>query len=79
MTHDYVRSAVTTVMSPKGGMTRAVWVVDSTPPQMVLVGVESVNHETIQLTLQLNEPGTLWCQAAELSISALRSQYARHL
>ncbi len=37
---------------------------------MILVGAESVNHETIQLTLQLNEPGTLWCAAAELDTSA---------
>merc|ERR1719506_1288660 len=34
---------------------------------MLLASVESTNHETIQLPLQLNEPGTLWCAATALS------------
>ena len=27
---------------------------------------KSTTHETLQLTLQLDEPGTIWCQASEI-------------
>jgi Zn finger protein HypA/HybF involved in hydrogenase expression len=67
VSHSYVGTPVTDTTAPSGGATASVWVVDSTPPGMVFVRAESVNHETIQMTLQLNEPGTIWCQATELS------------
>merc|ERR1719253_2098541 len=38
---------------------------------MILVNAESVTHETLQITLQLNEPGTFWCAAAELDGSSV--------
>jgi hypothetical protein len=44
-----------------GGTTKKVWVVDSTPPTMIFVSGEAIAEDTIQLTLQLNEPGTIWC------------------
>jgi len=71
MSQPYVDADVGSPLSPSGGTTPNVWVVDSTPPTMIFVQAESVNHETIQLTLQLNEPGTLWCAAAELDTSAV--------
>jgi hypothetical protein len=70
MLQDYVGTAVSATQTPLGGMTRYVWVVDSTPPTMIFVRAESTNHETIQVTLQLNEPGTLWCSAAEVAGSS---------
>ena len=73
------------------GRTRGVWVVDSTAPQIILVGAEAprpewgflhapssslsrgrpaaeaVSSSELQVTLQLNEPGTAWP-----SVSAFR-------
>lgn len=40
-----------------------VWVVDTTPPMMLLVRAEGISGDTLQLTLQLDEPGTIWCGA----------------
>lgn len=40
-----------------------VWVVDTTPPMMLLVRAEGISGDTLQLTLQLDEPGTIWCRA----------------
>jgi len=67
MLHSYVATAVGSTSSPSGGLTSNVWVLDSTPPTMIFVSAESLDKETLQVTLQLNEPGTLWCAAAELS------------
>ena len=39
-----------------------VWVVDTTPPMMILVRAEGISGDTLQLTLQLDEPGTIWCR-----------------
>ena len=69
MVQSYVHASVGSAAAPLGGTTARVWVVDATPPTMIFVSAESVNDETLQLTLQLNEPGTLWCAAAELSSS----------
>ena len=66
MTHDYVSQAVEDEAAPSGGMQRKVWVTDATPPTMILVGSESMAEDTIQVTLQLSEPGTLWCQIMSL-------------
>eukprot|EP00928_Gymnodinium_smaydae_P010937 TRINITY_DN14116_c0_g3_i2.p2 TRINITY_DN14116_c0_g3~~TRINITY_DN14116_c0_g3_i2.p2 ORF type:complete len:1544 (+),score=343.05 TRINITY_DN14116_c0_g3_i2:230-4861(+) len=48
--------------APQGGKTLNVWVQDKTPPQMIFVSTEALAQSTIQVTLQLNEPGTVWCQ-----------------
>jgi len=69
--HSYSSADVGSVSSPSGGRTAAVWVVDATPPTMTLLHVESINHETLQVILQLDEPGTLWCAAAELDGSSI--------
>ena len=62
------------VSAPQGGRTSKVWIRDSTPPVIHHVRGEAVRDEsTIQVTLQLNEPGTIWCQAAEVNGSALTS------
>jgi hypothetical protein len=70
MTQAYVNANAGSPTAPVGGSTPFVWVLDSTPPTMIFVDAESTNHETIQLTLQLNEPGTLWCAAVELDSSS---------
>jgi hypothetical protein len=44
-----------------GGATHRVWVSDLTPPTMIYVSGEAIAEDTIQLTLQLDEPGTIWC------------------
>ena len=74
MTHDYVSTDVSLVDYPDGGRTLGVWVVDSTPPTMIYVHVESITHEAFRITLQLDEPGTLWCQPADLSANAAYCQ-----
>ncbi|CAE8720003.1 unnamed protein product [Polarella glacialis] len=73
MIQDYVGTAVGSVATPAGGKTEGVWVTDSTPPTLILVSSESINHETIQLTLQLNEPGTIWCAATSLNSASSTS------
>ncbi|CAE8610726.1 unnamed protein product [Polarella glacialis] len=65
MTQDYVGTAVNAAATPLGGATSAVYILDSTPPSVIFVAKESVGHETLQVTLQLNEPGTVWCAAVE--------------
>jgi hypothetical protein len=64
MTQDYVGALVTSPTGPSGGNTPRVWVVDATPPTLILVSTEARNEYTLQVTLQLNEPGTIWCQSA---------------
>ena len=44
-----------------GGRNPSVRVSDSTFPMMIYIGPEGIYDHTIQLTLQLNEPGTIWC------------------
>ncbi|CAK8989373.1 unnamed protein product [Durusdinium trenchii] len=66
MTQDYVDTPVGTTLahaqtSPSGGKTLNVWVKDLTPPTMIFVSTEALSEDTIQITLQLNEPGTVWC------------------
>ncbi|CAK8986554.1 Uncharacterized protein SCF082_LOCUS596 [Durusdinium trenchii] len=65
MTQEYVGTDVLSASAPSGGRTGHVWVTDSTPPQMILVDAESLDT-SIQVTLQLNEPGTVWCQLMSL-------------
>eukprot|EP00931_Biecheleriopsis_adriatica_P071269 TRINITY_DN4511_c0_g1_i3.p1 TRINITY_DN4511_c0_g1~~TRINITY_DN4511_c0_g1_i3.p1 ORF type:complete len:2354 (-),score=405.61 TRINITY_DN4511_c0_g1_i3:1928-8902(-) len=77
MTQDYVGTAVGSASNPSGGTTKGVWVADTTAPTLIFVGSESVDHETIQMTLQLDEPGTIWCAAAELAGSP-GSTYCKH-
>merc|ERR1719159_2089634 len=52
-----------------GGTTKKVWVVDSTPPTMIFVSGEAIAEDRIQLTLQLNEPGTIWCTPVAIATS----------
>ena len=66
MPHTYVATEVNSSSNPQGGSTLNVWVVDSTPPQMTFVRADSLASATLQVTLQLNEPGTIWCQAIEV-------------
>ncbi|CAE7040244.1 unnamed protein product [Symbiodinium natans] len=66
MTQTYVNTPVGTTLahaqtSPSGGKTQYVWVKDLTPPSMIYVSSEALSEDTIQITLQLNEPGTVWC------------------
>ncbi|CAJ1388164.1 unnamed protein product [Effrenium voratum] len=66
MTQDYVNTPVGTTLahaqtSPSGGKTTYVWVKDLTPPAMIFVSSEALSEDTVQITLQLNEPGTVWC------------------
>lgn len=61
----YVDSDVVTTNSPLGGKTANVWVIDPTPPTIIVVSQEALSESIIQITLQLNEPGTIWCQIAD--------------
>ena len=63
MSHEYVSAEVNSSSSPSGGSTLNIWVVDSTPPTMTFVRADALASATLQVTLQLNEPGTVWCQA----------------
>ena len=68
MTQDYVGTATADPAAPEGGHHANVWVRDTTPPVVAFVRGEAVVSESaLQLTLQLSEPGTIWCQAAELT------------
>jgi len=72
MIQDYVETFIgSTTTTPLGGLTRGVWVVDTTPPSIVVVSREALAEDTIQVTLQLNEPGTIWCQIADKDSSSL--------
>lgn len=62
MQQDYVETAVGDVLNPNGGYTANVWIVDKTAPEIIVVTGEAIAMDTIQVTLQLNEPGTIWCQ-----------------
>ncbi|CAK9095833.1 Uncharacterized protein SCF082_LOCUS45001 [Durusdinium trenchii] len=70
MSQSYVSTAVGDPMLPLGGATLGVWVDDSTPPTMRFISAEAISRDTIQVTLQLDEPGTIWCAAAELDSSS---------
>ena len=41
-----------------------VWVRDTTPPRMTFVRAEGISQDSLQVTLQLDEPGTVWCPSA---------------
>jgi hypothetical protein len=73
MTQSYVEQLVSdpsmTANPAGGGTTKKVWVVDSTPPTMIFVSGEAIAEDRIQLTLQLNEPGTIWCTPVALTTS----------
>jgi hypothetical protein len=71
MIQDYVSRNVIDPDVPLGGRTGAVWVTDATPPVILPVSSEPIAEDTIQMTLQLNEPGTIWCAAALLDGSSL--------
>ena len=71
MTQDYVQTGVSDPADPSGGKTSRVWVQDTTPPVMLFVSGEGISQDTIQLTLQLSEPGTVWCQAAQQDSNAV--------
>jgi hypothetical protein len=67
MSQTVVGTSTASASSPQGGATLNVWVTDSTTPTMIYVSAEAVTDEsTLQITLQLSEPGTVWCQVAEL-------------
>ncbi|CAE7924644.1 unnamed protein product [Symbiodinium necroappetens] len=70
MTQQYVTSPVVSPSSPSGGATAGIWVTDKTPPTIIYVSSEAVSSDTLQVTLQLDEPGTIWCAAAEPDSSA---------
>ncbi|CAE7260941.1 unnamed protein product [Symbiodinium microadriaticum] len=74
MAQSYAITEVNSTTSPAGGWTRGVWVVDSTPPQIILVGAEAVSSSELQVTLQLDEPGTVWCQPGDTSGDATQCQ-----
>ena len=61
MTQQYATSPVVSPSSPSGGATAGVWVTDKTPPTIIYVSSEAVSSDTVQVTLQLDEPGTIWC------------------
>ena len=69
MSHAYMATEVNASSSPAGGLTQHVWVTDSTPPTMIFVRADALASATLQVTLQLDEPGTIWCQAALLNSS----------
>merc|ERR1719174_1775146 len=59
---------------PGGGATKRVWVVDATPPTMIYVSGEAIAEDTIQLTLQLDEPGTIWCTPVALDTEGVNGE-----
>merc|ERR1719460_2659497 len=66
-TQTYVNTEIATTSGPEGGATKRVWVLDSTPPTLIYVSGEAIAEDTIQLTLQLDEPGTIWCTPIRVS------------
>ena len=73
MSHAYMATEVNSSSSPAGGLTQHVWVTDSTPPTMIFVRADALASATLQVTLQLDEPGTIWCQAAEIASASPNS------
>eukprot|EP00913_Durusdinium_trenchii_P022223 g20882.t1 len=63
MTSAYVSTAVTSPTAPLGGYTKGVWIADTTPPSMLLTSLDALSDTQILVTLQLDEPGTVWCAA----------------
>jgi len=70
MEQSYLETPVGSISSPQGGKTARVWVKDSTPPTMIYVSSEALTDSIIQITLQLNEPGTVWCHPVVPSSNA---------
>lgn len=60
MPQEYLSAAVVNPLLPAGGATMGLWVTDVTPPTMIYVAAEAISRDTIQMTLQLDEPGTVW-------------------
>jgi hypothetical protein len=58
-----------------GGKTTYVWVKDTTPPTMIYVASEAIAETTIQVTLQLDEPGTVWCAISRIDGSGEDTTY----
>ena len=51
---------------------------DSTPPSILFFRASGVKTEdTLQIMLQLSEPGTVWCQVAETVNASTPSPYCR--
>jgi mannose/fructose/N-acetylgalactosamine-specific phosphotransferase system component IIB len=68
---DYVENLVgSNTDQPGGGKTPYIWVQDTTPPTIIVVSYEALAEDTVQITLQLNEPGTIWCQSVDKDTSA---------
>ena len=78
MTQSYVETPVGVVTSPAGGLTENVWVVDTTAPSIIVVAREALAESTVQVTLQLNEPGTIWCQVADQDGSSFGTRYCQN-
>jgi len=80
MIQDYVETEVgDPTNTPLGGKTSNVWIKDTTPPVIIVVAREALAEDTIQVTLQLNEPGTIWCQIADRDTSAYGGTYCRDM
>ena len=60
MPQEYLSAAVVNPLLPAGGATLGLWVTDLSPPSMIYVAAEATSSDTIQITLQLDEPGTIW-------------------
>merc|ERR1740117_1336087 len=71
MIQSYIETAIgANINAPSGGKTANVWIVDDTPPTIIVVAREPLAEDTIQVTLQLNEPGTIWCQIVDKDSSS---------
>ncbi|CAJ1388166.1 unnamed protein product [Effrenium voratum] len=79
MSQSYVETPVgVNVNAPAGGLTQNVWVTDSTAPSIIVVAREALGESIIQVTLQLSEPGTVWCQVADQDASAFAGRYCQN-
>merc|ERR1719353_1912082 len=65
MNYSTANADVVSPAVPSGGTTRNIWVRDETAPVLTLINSETTAEDEITLTLQLDEPGTIWCQAFE--------------
>ncbi|CAE6973255.1 PEPD [Symbiodinium sp. CCMP2592] len=79
MSQSTVETAVgADVNNPSGGLTENVWITDTTPPTIIVVSREALGESHIQVTLQLNEPGTVWCQVADQDGSPTGTRYCQN-
>jgi hypothetical protein len=65
----------TVTTQPAGGKTKNAWITDTTPPVIIAVAREALAEDVIQVTLQLSEPGTIWCQIADKDSSGLTTSH----